>query len=90
MPLLSVTRSRMHKFYIDFKEAVVAVNTKREVLQQNNGNDNHFEFFTDLRGFRVYSNTVNWKPCKGQKVIFKGEGKTRIPTTNLLLLEKTC
>ena len=36
---------------------------------------NHFEFFTDLRGFRVYSNTVNWKPCKGQKVVFKGENK---------------
>ena len=36
---------------------------------------NHFEFFTGSRGFLVYSNTVNWKPCKGQKVTFKEEHK---------------
>ena len=36
---------------------------------------NHFEFLTGLRGFHIYSNTVNWKPCKGQKVTFKREHK---------------
>lgn len=32
-----------------------------------------FEYFTGLRGFHVYSNTVNWKPHIGQKVSFKRE-----------------
>ena len=35
----------------------------------------HFEFLTCLRGFHIYSNTVNWKPCKGQKVTFNREYK---------------
>ena len=32
-----------------------------------------FEFFTGLRGFRVYCNTVNWVPYVGQNIIFKCE-----------------
>ena len=36
---------------------------------------NHFEFFIGSREFHLSSNTVNWKPCKGQKVTFKGEHK---------------
>ena len=32
-----------------------------------------FQFFTALRGFHVYSNTVNWVPYKGQNIIFKRE-----------------
>ena len=36
---------------------------------------NHFEIFAGLRGFHVYSNTVNWKPHNGQKVNFKQECK---------------
>ena len=34
---------------------------------------NHFEFLTGLRGFHIYSHTVNWKPYKRQKVTFKRE-----------------
>ena len=36
---------------------------------------NAFEYFTGLRGFGVYSNTVNWKPHIGQKISFKREYK---------------
>ena len=36
---------------------------------------NHFEFLTGLRGFHIYSHTVNWKPYKRQKVTFKREHK---------------
>ena len=36
---------------------------------------NHFEFLTGLRGFPIYSHTVNWKPYKRQKVTFKREHK---------------
>ena len=32
---------------------------------------NTFEYFTGLRGFHVYSSTVNWKPHIGQKISFK-------------------
>ena len=32
-----------------------------------------FEFFTGLRGFHVYCNTVNWVPYVGQNIIFKRE-----------------
>ena len=32
-----------------------------------------FENFTALRGFHIYSNTVNWKPSIGQKISFKRE-----------------
>lgn len=35
--------------------------------------DTHFEFFTALRGFHVYCNTVNWEPYVGQKISFKRE-----------------
>ena len=34
---------------------------------------NTFEYFTGLRGFRVYSNTENWKLRTGQKISFKRE-----------------
>ena len=34
---------------------------------------NTFEYFTGLRGFRVYSNTENWKLRTGQKISFKCE-----------------
>ena len=48
-----------------------------------------YEFFTALRGFHVYSNTVNWRLYVGQKITFKREhnnphdrfavaGKTRL------------
>ena len=36
--LLFVTRIRVHTFFIDFKEAAVAVRTKREVLPQDDSN----------------------------------------------------
>ena len=81
---LLVRRIRTRKFCIDFKEAVVAVKTKREVLQQNNCK----EFLTGLRGFRVYSNTVNWKPYKSRELL--SSENTIILTTNLPLLEKLC
>ena len=32
-----------------------------------------YEFFTALRGFHVYSNTVNWRQYVGQKITFKRE-----------------
>ena len=32
-----------------------------------------FEFFTGLRGFYVYCNTVNWVPYVGQNIILKRE-----------------
>ena len=35
---LFVTCIRVHKFCIDFKEAVVVIKTKRDMLQQDNGN----------------------------------------------------
>ena len=34
---------------------------------------NNFEFYTGLRGFHVYSNTLSWKPYVGQKITFKRE-----------------
>ena len=33
----------------------------------------NFEFYTGLRGYDVYSNTVSWKPYVGQKITFKRE-----------------
>ena len=45
----------MHKFCIDFKEAVVAVGKCCNKIMTI---ANHFEFFTGLRGFHVYSNNV--------------------------------
>ena len=30
-----------------------------------------FEYFTRLRAFHVYSNTVNWKPRIGPRISFK-------------------
>ena len=30
-----------------------------------------YEFLTALRGFHVYSNTVDWRPYVGQKITFK-------------------
>ena len=47
---------------------------------------NSFEFYTGLRGYHVYSNTVSWKPYVGQKITFKRESITT-PTTNLQSLE---
>ena len=38
---------------------------------------NIFEYFTGLRGFHVYSNTMNWKPHIGQKISFKQEHNNR-------------
>ena len=32
-----------------------------------------FEFFTGLKGFHVYCNTVNWVPYVEQNIIFKLE-----------------
>ena len=32
-----------------------------------------FEFYTVLRGYRVYSNILSWKPYVGQKITFKRE-----------------
>ena len=32
-----------------------------------------FEFFTGLRGFHVYCNTMNWVPYVGQNIIFQRE-----------------
>ena len=32
-----------------------------------------FEFFTGLRSFHAYCNTVNWVPYVGQNIIFKCE-----------------
>ena len=37
--------------------------------------EHHFEFFTALRGFHLYSNTINWKLCNWHKLTFKGEHK---------------
>ena len=34
---------------------------------------NSFEFYTGLRGYHVYSNTVSWKPYVGLKITFKRE-----------------
>ena len=34
---------------------------------------NNFEFYTGLRGYHVYSNTVRQKPYVGQKITFKRE-----------------
>ena len=34
---------------------------------------NNFEFYTGLRGYHVYSNTVSSKPYVGQKITFKRE-----------------
>ena len=36
---------------------------------------NNFEFYTGLRGYLVYSNTVGWKPYVQEKVILKREHK---------------
>ena len=30
----------------------------------------HFEFVSSLRGFCIYKNTENWRPLKGQELIF--------------------
>lgn len=79
MPRLFATRIWMYKFCTDFKEVVVAVKTKPEVLQQ--------EFFTGLRWFPVYSNTANCKPYNGQKVTDKQEHK--IPNNKFALAGKT-
>ena len=49
--------------------------------------DNYFEFFTGFRGFHVYSNSVNWKLYKGQKVTFKREHKN--PYGKFAVAEKT-
>ena len=52
--------------------------------------DNNFEFYTGLRGYNVYSNTVRWKPYVGQKITLKRDHNN--PTTNLqprLLLLRT-
>ena len=38
---------------------------------------NIFAYFTGLRGFHVYSNTMNWKPHIGQKIFFKHEHNNR-------------
>ena len=37
----------------------------------------HLELFTGLRGFHVYSNTVNWRPYVGQTLTFKREHDNR-------------
>ena len=39
--------------------------------------DVHFEFHTGLRGFHVYSNTINSRPYVGQKLTFKREHDNR-------------
>ena len=36
---------------------------------------NNFEFYTGLRGYHVYSNTVGWKPYVQEKIILKREHK---------------
>ena len=36
---------------------------------------NNFEFYTALRGYHVYSNTVGWKPYVQEKIILKREHK---------------
>ena len=36
---------------------------------------NNFEFYTGLRGYHVYSNTVDWKPYVQEKIILKRELK---------------
>ena len=33
----------------------------------------NFEFYTGLRGYHAYSNTVSWKPYVGHKIKFKRE-----------------
>ena len=33
---------------------------------------NNFEFYTGLRGYGVYSNTVGWKPYVQEKIILEG------------------
>ena len=33
----------------------------------------NFEFYTGLRGYHVYSNTVGWKPYVQEKIILKRE-----------------
>ena len=42
----------------------------------------HFEFVSSLRGFCVYKNTENWRPLKGQELIFNREFDTDL--TDLL------
>ena len=34
---------------------------------------NNFEFYTGLRGYHVYSNTVSWKLYVAQKITFRRE-----------------
>ena len=34
---------------------------------------NTFEFFTELGGFHVYCNTLNWVPYIEQNIIFESE-----------------
>ena len=36
---------------------------------------NNFEFYTGLRGYHVYSNTVGWKPYVQEKIILKRKHK---------------
>ena len=36
---------------------------------------NNFEFYTGLRGYHVYSNTVGWKSYVQEKIILKREHK---------------
>ena len=36
---------------------------------------NNFEFYTGLRGYHVYSNTVGWKPYVQHKIMLKREHK---------------
>ena len=36
---------------------------------------NNFEFYIGLRGYHVYSNTVDWKPYVQEKIILKREHK---------------
>ena len=55
--------------YKDFKEYHPLLQGQQKRLVTTMAD--HLEFYTGLRGFHVYSNTINWRPDVGQKLTFK-------------------
>ena len=86
---LFVTRIRIHKFCIDFKEAAVAVKTKQEVVQQDNGYGISFLSFSLVQEDFIYITILQIVNLTRARKLISSEN-TRILTTNLPLLEKLC
>ena len=57
-------------FIVDTREKNIK---QRSALRNFRRWTQSYEFFTGLRGFHVYSNTVNRRPYVGQKITFKRE-----------------